>query len=314
MGLCGMLKNERVTSIVRLVSFSALTAFLVSVGLFLPIMGFWGTLLCPLPLAVLGYREGLKWMAPGLFLTELILSFAPSLALYFVIGCFPLSLAVFLIARTRWTGSESLAVCVLASLGAKLALMAVFWALTGRNILFPDVRQVEVLLQSLSAGMPIDEAEAIREAVRQAVTLFPYMMPSVLLLYSMLDSVIDYSLCCHFLRGAMSKPPALPPLSNWRFPRSLLPAMILSFFLGWVWKTDTWLQGAMFASNLRLVLNVLFFTQGFSLALWWMERRAVKPMLKWPLIALMVFPLMWVWLILLGVSDMAFDFRARAKK
>ena len=309
-----MLKNERLAPLAHWAVCSMLTVFLVSVGTVVPILGFWGTLLCPLPLALLGYRDGTRWMAAGLFLTEGLLLFAPSLALYFVLGCFPVSLALFFVSRARWKGSESVAVCVLVSLGAKLLLLAAFWGLTGRNILLPDAAQAEAALRSLSVGLPLDEARAVQEAVRQAIALFPYMMPSMLLLWSMLDAVIDYRLCVYFQREAASRPPALSPFTTWRFPRSLLPAMVLSFFLGYVWKADTWLQGAMFAANLRLVLNVFFFVQGLALALWWLERRQVRPFLRLSLLAVMLLPLMWTWVILIGVSDMAFDLRARAER
>ncbi|MBQ9564171.1 MAG: DUF2232 domain-containing protein [Synergistaceae bacterium] len=315
-----MLKNERLVALVHCFSLSLLTALLVSVGTAIPLLGFWGMLLCPLPLALLGCRHGVRWMGTGLLLTTGLLLLLPTLALYFTLGGFPVSLALVLAARRRpnWTGSESLTVCVLASLGAKLLLLAGFWALTGRNVLLPDMGQTEALLRSLSLGLPLDEAQEVRTAIRQTLALFPYLMPSMLLLYSMLDATLNYRLCCHFQRGVVwsgaSKLPVLPPFSQWRFPRSLLPAMVLSFVLGWLIKPERWLHGAMFALNLRLVVNVLFFVQGLSLALWWMERRGWGRVLRWLCVAILLFPLMWTWTILLGVGDMAFDFRARAER
>ena len=70
----------------------------------------------------------------------------------------------------------------------------------------------------------------------------------------------------------------------------------------------------MFAANLHLVLNVLFFVQGLSLAFWWIRRRRLGPFLQFLAVFVMMIPLVWLWLVFLGVSDMVFNFRSRVRR
>ena len=315
-----MFQDRRAAPLVRTAFYAVLTSLLIALGMLFPLLSFWGLLVCPLPLVLLGCREGGKWMGAGTFLTETLLLFlSPSLSLYFLLGCAPLSLALFLLAEKRqrlnWTGGESLFAGLIVSILAKLALLAVFWGLTGRNILVPDLAQIELLFGGTGSLSP-DQRLTLQETLRQTAALLPYMTPSLILLWSGLEVLVNYQLCEHLLRrrGVDRRPPALPPFVEWRLPVSLLPAMVLSIILGFFLDADKWLEAAMFVVNLRLVLNVLFFVQGISLGLWWMKRRNFRPLVRFLLLILVLFPLTWVWLIVLGMGDMAFDIRARVKQ
>lgn len=309
-----MPRDGRTTALAHPVAFSVATVLLVWAGTSVPLFGFWALLVCPVPMAILGRRHGERSMVFGTILSTaavgLILS--PPLAAYFFLGYMPISWAFVLVAKEERTGGESFLVCAIASLGAKLLLLAVFWVLTGRNVLLPDIGQVELMLRELYAGLP--QPQAGQDAAHQIAVLLPRMMPSLLLLMSALDALIGYELCWLLLRRTDRPIPALPPLAEWRFPRSLLLALLASFVMGWIWDADTWMEGAVFAVNLRLVLSVLFFLQGTSMVLWWMLRRHAR-LLTWIVAAVvMIFPLTWIWLDILGVADMVLDFRARARR
>lgn len=315
-----MFKDGRAVPLVRTIFFSVLTSLLIALGMLFPLLSFWGLLICPLPLALLGCREGARWLGAGTFLTEtLLLLLSPAISLYFLLGCAPLSLALFLLAEKRdqwrWSGGESLFAGLIVSILAKLAILAVFWALTGRNILVPDLTQIEALFGGTSSLSP-DQRLTLQETLRQTAALLPYMTPSLILLWSGLEVLVNYQLCERLLRrrGVDRRPPALPHFAEWRLPASLLPAMVLSIILGFFLDADKWLEAAMFVVNLRLVLNVLFFIQGISLGLWWMKHRNFRPLIRFLLLLLVLFPLTWIWLIVLGMGDMAFDIRARVKQ
>ncbi len=285
-----------------------------------PLLSFWGLLLCPLPLALLGCLDGGRWLGAGIFLTEgLLLTLSPSLSFYFLLGCSPLSVGLFLLAEKReklqWTGGESLFGALIVSILSKLALLAFFWVLTGRNILVPDLAQIELLF-SETGTLSLEQRQGFQEALRQTAALLPYMTPAMILLWSGLESLVNYQFCGRFLRrrGTERCLPALPPFAEWRLPASLLPAMILSIIAGFFLDTDQWFRASMFVVNLRLVLNVLFFIQGLSLAFWWMTYRGFRPLTRFLLFLLALFPLTWIWLILLGMIDMTFGIRARVRR
>lgn len=307
-------KNGLRGSLVRLVFFSSLSVFLFSLEALSPFLGFWSRLATPLPLALLGYRDGLKWMRGGTLLAAAVLlgMFPLSLSLYFLLGYVPLAFALVHASRRSWQGSEALLMCVLVSILAELLLLCVFFSLTGRNLLVPDA---EALSRSY-AELPLQEgqAAALREALTRMGSLLPYIVPSMILLSSGLHSAVNYRLCEYFQRGRPQSPPSLPPFTDWRFSKTLLPALFLSYFLGALWTPEEWLEGAMFAVNLKLVLNILFFVEGLSLAFWWVDRRKFKPAWRFMTIFILMIPVMWLWLIFLGIADIVFDVRARARR
>mgnify|MGYP000854175971 FL=1 len=303
-------------SLARMLFFALVAALLFSAGLFVPILGFWCLLMSPLPLALLGMREGLRWQTTGTALAggAILLTSGPFSALYFLIGQGPLAYALSLSPRGRGTGAEALLLCSGVSVVSKLALLGVFLALTGQNPLMPDPEQVRLLLTRLYAELPLEGEQtlAIRDAVEEAVALFPYMLPPLVLISSVLDAFINYRLGVFYQRGRVSVPSALPPFSEWRFSRTLLPAMFLAFFMELF--TSDWVPGAMFAMNLKLVLGFFFFLQGLSLLWWWFAWRRVGLFWRCLALAVLALPLLWIWLVVLGVGDMLFDLRRRASE
>ena len=303
---------------VHLILFPALTVLLFLLGASVPVLGFWGHLVCPLPLALLGYRDGARRMDAGALLAATVMALgglfnvlSPLLVLYFLLGFLPLSLALYRVSRRKWTGTEALVVCVLVALLTKLAVGGTFLLLTGTNPWIPNPEQVRLLLSQFSSANS-SRAAAIRVTIAEISPILPYVLPSLLLISSCLDAVVNYRLCERFQRGSNSRPPSLPPFTNWRFSNTLLPALFFSFVMGLLWDRNEWLGGAMFAANLKLVLNILFFVQGLSLAFWWASRR-LGPLGRAIMLFVLLVPVMWICLLFLGIADMLLDFRSRAK-
>lgn len=304
------------TSLMRMLFFASLTVSLFLAGIYLPVLGVWGLLISPLPLALLGMREGPRWQTVGtvVVLGGLLLGLDPLSALYFLIGMTPLSYALSFSPRLRGTGAEALLLCTGVSILSKLVLLGVFLALTGHNPLIPEPEQMRLLLMRLYAELPLEGEQAgmLREAVESMVAVFPYLLPSLLLLSSVLDAFLNYRLGVFFQRKHGHLPPLLPPFSEWRFSRTLLPAMFLAFFMDFF--VSEWTAGAMFSMNLKLVLNVFFAFQGFSLLWWWLEQRRVGFLGRCLVFVFLLFPLLWLWFVFLGVGDMIFDLRRRGRR
>ena len=300
-------------SLARMVLFVALTLALFSVGFFVPVLGFGGFLAVPLPLAILGMRDGGRWQAAGVALSGggLALLLDPLSALYYLIAQAPLSCALSFVSRGRRKGAEALSLCSGISVASKLLLLGVFLALTGHNPLIPDPDQIRLLLTRLYSELSLDgeRAWALREAVDGMAALFPYMLPSLVLVSSLFEVFVNYGLGALCQRGRAQSLPPLPPFSDWRFSGTLLPAMFLAFLMGFF--ASDWTPGAMFAMNLKIVLNVFFFVQGLSLLWWWFARRRVGVFWRCLALAFFVLPVCWFWFVLLGVGDMIFDLRRR---
>lgn len=297
-----------------------ITLALILAGSFLPVFGFIGLLICPLPLAILGCTEGQRSASIAELLIEATLFFAvsPSMALYFLMGCAPLAGIIYLLSRDefktvkKYSGAESLLICAGVSILMKVIMLIVFWFFTGRNILFPDTVQLEAILSQLYGEQP-----ELRDIARQVVTVFPYMMPTMLILYCGIESFMNYLLCYRLMRklfpSTKNFPPELPEFKLWKFPLSLLFASILSFILGYFIDIDTWFAGSMFVMNLQIIINVFMFIEGLALAFWLMAGFRLKIRTKIIIAIILTIPFFWPWLIVMGMCDMVLNMRERIK-
>lgn len=312
-------RDDAFSDILNTALFSAAAALLFSAGNLLPFLGWWGQALSPLPLALTGCRRGFARMYAGAVFSAVLLMLPvlpglpmhPLLVMYFLVGYVPLAFAIVFAARRRLDIEISLILCMCVSIVSKLVMMIAFWALTGRNFMMPDAGQLKLTLEGIYSA-PSSDAAAV-ETVMVLMRLIPYMIPSILMIISGIESVICCALCERFQRGRRGEvsPMHLPQYTDWRFSQTLLPAMLLSFLLGIAWNIDEWTDGAMFAVNLKLLLNILFFIQGISVIFWWMNKRGLGRGAKIAAAVLMLVPLAWVWVILMGVTDMAIDMRTR---
>lgn len=277
-------------------------------------------MLCPLPLCVLGCLEGQKNMTIAELMIELTLFLivSPSMAVYFLLGCSPVSATVYSVSRDdikavkKFSGSESVLICAASSILFKTILLAVFWFFTGRNILLPDVKQMTLIFQQLYGSNP-----ELLESLVQMLGLFPYLLPTLLVVYASFEAFINYCLCGKIVKklspSSKNFPPELPEFHMWRFSGSLLLVLVCSFIASYFIKTDTWFSGAVFLMNLQIVINVFMFVQGLAFAFWLMDGFNLRKGTKIFICLILAIPFFWAWLIIMGMSDMALNLRERIK-
>jgi uncharacterized protein YybS (DUF2232 family) len=246
----------------------------------------------------------------------LLLFFGPLFSFYFLTGEGVLCLGLSLPLGRLKKGSESLLFCTAVSILSKIVFFAVMVALTGKNPFVPDVEALSSAFSQMSAALNQGkDAAFLEDSLRQMAALAPYMLPSLILLSSMFDSFLNYKLCEFIQRGRPERAfPALPPLGEWRVPRSLLWAFLFAFALPLLAETDKWPLGEMLEFNLKFLVNVFFFLQGFSLVWWWLLKRKVHLFLRLLAAGALFFPLLGVWSVALGVGDICLDLRSRTLK
>ena len=304
----------------RIIPCVLVTLTLILAGFFLPVLGFVGLMLCPLPLAVLGCLEGQKRMGIAEFTIELTLFIllSPSMAVYFLLGCAPVAAAIYFVSRTdikevkKFTAPESLLICSGASIIFKTILLAAFYFFTGKNIFFPDAAQMALTLEQLYGDNP-----ELQKAVAQVLVIFPYLLPTLLTVYAGVETFLIYVLCGRFVKKFAPKsknfPPSLPEFKTWRFPVSLLIVAVISLIMSYFVNTDTWFDGAIYLMNLQIVINVFLFIQGLAAAFWIMDGFKLKRRTKIFIFLILMIPFFWAWLIVIGMSDMILNLRERIK-
>ena len=304
----------------RIIRCVFLTLALILAGSFVPVIGFICLMICPVPLAVLGCLDGHKSSGIAELLIEatLFLTFSPSMAVYFLLGCAPVSGVIFMLSREefkevkKYSGAETLLICAGLSLLMKVILLVVFWLFTGRNILFPDVAQMQAVMTQLYGDNP-----ALLESVSKVLAIFPYILPAMLVIYVGIEIYLNYSIIHSVLRRFFPKsknfPPELPEFKFWRFPASLMPALVFALILGYFIDSETWLAGSVFVMNLQIILNVFMFIQGLALTFWLMAGFRLRRITKSFICVILAFPFFWPWLIIMGMCDMVLNMRERIK-
>ena len=248
----------------------------------------------------------------------LFLAFSPSMAAYFLVGCAPVAGVIFLLSREdfresgKFTGGESLLLCIGASVAFKVILIGAFWLFTGRNIFMPDISQMHDVMTQLYGDQP-----ELQEALVHITVLLPRLLPSMLVIYAASESFLNYSLCGRITKklspSTKNYPPQLPAFSMWKFPSSLMIVSIAGLALSWLVDFESWPQLGFLLMNLQIVVNVLMFVQGLSLAFWIMEGFKLRRSFKAALCGVCFVPFFWPWVIVMGMCETAINMRERIK-
>ncbi len=304
----------------RIIPCVLITLAMIVAGSFVPLFGFVGFMLCPLPLCILGNLEGHKRMSIAELLIEatLLLAISPTMAVYFLVGCAPLSAMIYTLSREdikavkKYSGAVSLLVCTGASIAFKLVLIVLFWFFTKRNILVPDMSQVEPVMRELYASQP-----ELMAAMMRALRIIPYLVPALLILYCSAETYMNYSLCSKLMQKIAPEsknfPPELPEFKLWRFPVSLMLVSFLSLVIGYFMDIDTWFEGSVFIMNLQIIVNALMFIEGLAVIFWIMDGFRMRRAGKIAVCVILGFPFFWPWLIVIGMCDIVLNLRERIK-
>ena len=297
-----------------------ITLALILAGSFLPVTGLVGIMLSPLPLCVLGCLEGHKTMSIAELLIEasLFIMISPMMAVYFLVGAAPVSAFIFMLSREefkhvkKYSGPESLLIIVGVSIISKLILLLIFWFVTGKNILFPDLSQMNEIIAELYKGQP-----ELQEALKQALEFIPYLMPSMLVIYSIIEAFLNYSLCGKFAKRISPQvkhfPPELPEFKLWRFPVSLIFALVFAAVFRHFVNTDEYFEVSAFVMNLQIVIDALMFVNGLALVFWLMSGFKFRKASKVFTCIILSIPFFWPFLMVMGMGDSAMNFRERIK-
>ena len=304
----------------RIIPCIVITLAMIYAGIFLPVAGVLGLMLCPLPLAVLGCLEGQKKMSIAELMIEgtLFIAVSPSMAVYFLLGSAPLAGFLFMMSRNefkeirKFSPAESFLMCLGGSIVFKIILIAAFWIFTGKNVFMPDIQQANLMLFQLYKNQP-----DLYEAARSVLATLPYLMPAMLVIYASFETFINYSLCNRFMRKffptSKNYPPELPEFKLWKFPVSILFASIFALIVGYFFDTDTWFQGAIFIMNLQIAISALMFVQGLSVAFWIMDGFKFRRGTKIFVCFILGIPFFWPWLIVIGMCELALNLKNRIK-
>ncbi len=313
------------TSTRGLVESSLLVALAVALFMashFLPVVGIAISLVCPAPLVVLGLRHSLGRACLGTLVATIIAGafLGVTGALFFALGFGFLGIGLGFLARKCDSGSDIMLYGVLVSLASKLLLMVIMVRLTGINPFSLDPETISSTVDRVvqfyqSAGMPESSLAGLTDQFRATISMLPHIFPALLVMAAAVDCFLSY-----VISGAVLKRigdirlPALPAFEDWRFPKSLFWALIVSMGLQLLGSQG----GRLFVAagiNIRILVSMLFFFQGAAVVWCLLKNRGRGPVARTVIIAILALvPLLSQLVLVAGIVDMWYDLRKRFRR
>lgn len=303
----------------------AVSLVLSVVSLYVPILSFIGSLLFPVPIAMLVLRRGIKVGFTGaaalLILSSMFFGWLQALLLLVQYGAVGLLLG-YSFRKNRSPISTLAIAVVIAAVGTLLDLMlSVF--VSGLDVAdllaevdlivneyLEAIRSQGLAESLLASGMTLEQyGDILRNQMRK-------LLPGALILSSMLMTAVLYIVSSKILRRLRYDVPLLPKFTLWRMDWRLVWGIILGLamhFAGAKLAVD-WLNTL--GVNLLYVFCPLMAICGVSFAIWYCKHSQMSYPFKVLLVLILIiyFRFIVYILVLLGVIDSVYDLRPRVER
>ena len=298
---------------------TALTVIMALMAVYLPVLGMVGALLWAVPIILLVVRHGLRWGIMAVVVSAVIMAvlIEPMLSLRMTISFAPTGLALGYGFRQGWPAVRIFAVTLVVSILAKMAGMALVFALTSVN---PMDLQQEGMQESFDAtfelyetlGMNQTELDTAKGQVTEAMSLISMLVPLILVLMGLMDTVVNYIIATRVMKRLGISVKQMPPFSEWRLPQAFIYLMgfaLVGMYWGGTREIELLYQISLNANMLALMAGLL---QGLSLLVCLGNHFHVSRLVK-GIVILFVFTNGFLLQIVAftGLFDMAFDYRRR---
>jgi uncharacterized protein YybS (DUF2232 family) len=298
-------------------------------GLMFPVLTLPIVLVFSLPVAFLAFERGVACAVLSAVATAFtlgaVVSWDEALTcslMYLVMYGLPGVLAGRVVRRLSTAGDILIASSAVIFAG-KLAAMAVYFYAAGVNLLSPDLSQLEAAMLSslgerglatLSGGDAARVSQNFRETSEYIVLLIPYSV----MLFSTLEASVSMALLSHLHRRRSGEAFfRFPPFRDWKFSRSVLLALVVGFICGEMAgeRADLYFVRQI-GANLIAISRTLFVLQGLCCMYYFIATRGFSKLVR--LAVMLVFiplvPFLGDIFAVVGVADMGFDFRKRARR
>ena len=299
---------------------AALVTVLALAANYIPLVGLAANFLCPIPLAVLMIRHGLR-VATLATVVAIALGSAisgPVTGLLILLGFAPVGLAIGFGLRRQWsastvvliTGGAVLLALILGGVAAKIGI-GVDPRVFAREVIEINKRSLDDAAQRYGRlGLDTRQMAGSITMMRDFFDYSYRLIPMLLLVGSFISAYLNYEVARLVLRRVGVKAPALPPMSMWGLPAIALWALpVLSLLAVLGARRIAPLEG--FGANLAFLIFFVLVSQGV-LAGWVLMGKYRFP--AWyRVIVILLFSSGPTGLLLffLGLADAAFDLRRR---
>ncbi|WP_034638769.1 YybS family protein [Desulfofalx alkaliphila] len=310
--------NSPVRGLVEGALSAALMGLFVLLGLYIPLLLPISSLLFPIPLILMVYRNGLKKAVMSLVVAYLLLLMLfpdPLTVTVLVIQFGLMGLLLGLLFKNHVSAGKSIAIGTLAAACLTLIILGFTLLIMGVNPLQLE-EQLELIVEESIAYYEetdmlteVDTAE-LRETVYGTMRMLALLAPGILIISSMLSTLLTYLLSRAVMVRMNKDIPPLPPFSRWTYPWYTVWGVIVGLGLTLIGDRYEFVLIATVGKNMLYVFGVSFLLLGLSVAAYYYKKLQISPWIKLIFVFLLaMWPFTPFLLIGVGVMDPLLDVR-----
>ena len=303
----------------------AISLLLAAVSLYIPILSFAGSLLYPLPIAILVLRRGMKVALTAtitlLALSVILFGFVQGLLMLLQYGVVGLFLGQSF--RCERKPIPTLAIASVLAAAATLLDIMLSMAISGLplteilgefDVVVQDflqiIQQSGMQEQLVPTGMTIEQyGDLLLEQMQR-------LIPGVLIMSAMILTTVLYLVSSHILRRLRYNIPCLPRYEMWRMDWRWVWGAIVGLLLRFAASQFdiSWLD--MLGANLLYIFSPVLVLCGLAFVIWLFRRAQMGFVIKILIVFLAIsnFSLTVYVLMFVGVVDSVYDLRSRLEK
>lgn len=273
--------------------------------------------LYPLLFIILGVRHGLKYTLIGLLASATLISLIIDLVLgvLMFIAFMPLTITLINMIVKRKNPVETLIYSTITFLGSVLLIIFLVningVSIIGQlkmNITQAINNQLKVLEQ---LNLTKEQMAEIKNLHKNYLEIVLAMIPSVIMIFSLVVSYLNYLLSTLFLRKLGYAVVFVPKFSNFKLPRNIFFGLGIMFFATFLLARYNLFNSSEVIVNLIVLTLFIFFIQGISVIDYKLKNKNIRTV--WRIFILLLIlemiPIAGFLIIILGLFDAIFDFR-----
>lgn len=297
---------------------AALVALLAVAVRYVPLLGTAAGFVCPLPLAALVIRRGLRI---GILATAVAAAIGgiiagPLVSAAIVLAFGPLGITLGVGVARGWSAGRIVLAGSIVGTAGILASLGITLVLGGVNpylVMIESMRQSQQVTAQFyqGLGVPQEQINRVSGQMRQAIDLMPRLIPLLVVIGGVATAYLNVVVGRAVLGRFGYRLPLLPPMREWSIPAPLMWVFVLGFVLtAWGGAVSPALQSS--GLNLTVLMQMAYAVQGLIVGWVLMERYRVAGWLRWiPIFLALSNPLFGMAAFFLGLADSAFYLRER---
>ena len=299
----------------------AIAIILGLVSTYVPVIGMFVDFFWALPFAVLSVRLGAQKASYALMVTIILLSLfiGPLLTIRLALSYGLTGLALGFAIQKNFSAIKVFMITLMVSFTAQIVAVMLMLFIMDIDFLDTQIAMVKESFEQTfsmyeSLGVEQAQIDQARSQVEPAITLLSLLMPTLLLLMALINTIICFYTAKWIFPKIGLYVPEMPSFSQWSFPPAFAYLMVLAL-LGLYWGETRNLTLLYTVSvNANILALLVGFIQGLSVLSFVANRFKVSKLIRRLVFIIVILNFMLFQIIAFtGLFDMFFDYRRRLK-